>query len=218
MNKTILESKQYNFAVEGQTEKLYFEHLQKLINSDPNAKSHVKFNIKVSKHPTKYAKEIKGINKVTLYYIFDRESEEPIDTKNFVDALKQMAKFQKKYKRVTFKIGYSNLTFELWILLHKKLILNKRKHRKDYLKDINDMFGRNFDNLDKFKSEKIFKQILDEITIADVRFAVSNARKIEKNLLNAGTVKQKIGHFAYFDNNPSTSLHEIIGLILDDVY
>lgn len=64
---------QYYFSVDGETEKLYLEHLQKLINQCQEAKNTVKFIIKVQR-PKEMVKSISQISKITISHIGDMES------------------------------------------------------------------------------------------------------------------------------------------------
>lgn len=50
------ETRQYTLTVEGETEKMYFEWLQKEINTSENAKYKVKINVSIQQFPLSYIK------------------------------------------------------------------------------------------------------------------------------------------------------------------
>ena len=48
-----------------------------------------------------------------------KESEEPIHQDQFYKTLKRMKEAQNLGRQIKYQLGYSNFTFELWIILHK---------------------------------------------------------------------------------------------------
>lgn len=54
-----------------------------------------------------------------VFHICDVESTSPVHTEKFHSILKEM-KEAKTQKNIRYHLGYSNFTFELWIVLHKK--------------------------------------------------------------------------------------------------
>ena len=109
----------YYFSVEGETEKLYFEHLQSLINSSEKAEYSVKFIVKIKKDPREMVKANAFINKVTINHICDVESNSDEHTKIFLSTLDNMKSACSMGKKVSYRLGYSNYAFDLWIALHK---------------------------------------------------------------------------------------------------
>ncbi len=67
------------------------------------------------KNPLKYAKSLTITQKVEVYHFFDYESDEEIHVKGFQDALANMKEAQNIGRQITYKSGYSNFTFDLWI-------------------------------------------------------------------------------------------------------
>ena len=113
------ENRVYYFSVEGETEKWYLDWLQKTINAVPLAKYNVKLDAKIQKDPLARAKGLSILGRTEITHIFDRESEEEIHVKQFQETLDRMKAVQRTGKQITYKLGYSNFTFELWIILHK---------------------------------------------------------------------------------------------------
>ena len=103
------ETKKYYFTVEGETEKWYFEWLQRVINSAPSALYTVKFDCSVQKDPLKRAKSLILLEKTYITHIMDRESEEEIHVRQFETALSRMKAAEKIGKSIKYYLGYSNL-------------------------------------------------------------------------------------------------------------
>ena len=156
---------QYFFSVEGETEELYLKHLQNLINSDENLEFKVKFDIKICKWINKRAKRITAPYKVRCFHICDYESNSKEHKKNFQEILKQINDVKKINKNLNYTLGYSNYTFELWIILHKSKLFSYKGNRRQYLKEINNAYGEKFKSLDQYKEEKNFKRILNKIQL-----------------------------------------------------
>jgi hypothetical protein len=91
-----------------------------------------------------------------LTHWFDYESNEPAHQIQFQTTLGRMRKAQKEKLCEKYNLGYSNFTFELWIILHKSNCYGSFIHRKQYIKPINSTFSENFVNLDEFKHEYNF--------------------------------------------------------------
>ena len=67
----------------------------------------------------KYAKSLVVTGKTEIYHISDYESDEEIHVKQFTETMDNMKKAMGIGKQITYKFGYSNLTFDLWMVLHK---------------------------------------------------------------------------------------------------
>lgn len=113
------EIKKYYFSVEGETEKWYLKWLEDKINEIEKSSYKVKFDIKVQKNPKKRAKQLSVIGKLNIFHMMDFE--ELNNEKSFQDTLTKM-KEAEKIKSIKYILGYSNYTFDLWIILHKKLL------------------------------------------------------------------------------------------------
>lgn len=105
-------TRKYYISTEGQTEKLYFEHLQRLINFSNEAKCKVNFSIKTT-DPKSFVKRINILTNVRIYHIFDVEATDHEYTERFKATLKNMKDAEKLGKNIKYISGYSNLTFEI---------------------------------------------------------------------------------------------------------
>ena len=96
-------------------------------------------------------------------------------------------KIKRERTDLKYTLGYSNLTFDLWMILHRKECNGIFAHKKAYLKEINKAFSKNFISLDKYKEEKNFKNILENyINLEEVEIAIKNAKKIRESKEKSG--------------------------------
>lgn len=217
MSKMKLKKKyKYYFSVEGKNEELYLKWLQNKINNSSNARFKVSFDCQICKNPLKRIKSLVIIGKTDIYHICDYESNEQVHVKEFKDVIDNMKKVKDSGKQITYKFGYTNLTFELWMILHKMDCYTSFDHRKKYLSPINKAFNESFESLDDYKLEANFKRILNTLTLNDVIFAVRRAKNImERNKQNGYKLHEYKG-FKYYKENPSLTIWEAIEKIIKD--
>lgn len=206
----------YYFSVEGETEKWYLDWLQKTINADPNAKCIVKLDSKIQKDPVARAKGLTILGKTEITHVFDRESEEAVHQEQFQTTLERMKQAQGLGKNIKYLLGYSNFTFELWMILHKTDCSGTLTQRRQYLAPLNRAFGEQFENLAQYKHEDNFRRILSKLTLEDVRQAIRRSEVIMERNRENGFVLQKYRGYCFYRENPSLSLWESIKKILID--
>lgn len=206
----------YNLSVEGETEKWYFEWLQKEINTCSTAAFTVSFgSLKIQKDPIKYAKSLTGIGKLTAVHICDKESNDQVHEIQFLNTLKKLKASRTIGKSLKYDLGYSNYTFDLWIILHKADCRRCFADRSKYIGTINSVYGEHFENMDEYKHEGNFRRILSRLTIEDVVGAVNRAKNIrEYNMVNC--TKMSIYGYDYFDENPDLSIQNFVAKVLKD--
>ncbi|MHA6481656.1 RloB family protein [Paenibacillus sp. strain BS8-2] len=215
------DNKQYIYTVEGETEKWYLDWLENEINATLDAKpeSNIKVSIKskIEKNPFKYAKSLPNISKVEVTHLFDYESHEPVHVKQFLETLDKLKEANSiKGKQIKYLLGYSNLTFELWIALHKNNFNAYTEHRSHYLRHVNSAFEEKFSELSTYKEEANFKRMLRKLTLDNVKEAIQRSKTImQRNTEDSLQVLQYKG-FKYFRDNPSLTIHESIEKILKD--
>lgn len=207
-----LQNNKYFFSVEGETEVLYFQHLKKLIYAEEKRIANPVFHIEKSS-PLKYAKKLPVIQSCTITAVFDVEDNDADHMQRFENTLKEMKDSEKIGKAIKYELGYSNIDFELWIILHKKDMFGNISSRSQYLTNINSVFGTKFQGLKEYKVEKNFNKILSQITLEDVKNAITRAEKIinqrkseDKPLISSG--------YEWYERNPSLSVHLAIKKIL----
>lgn len=199
-------TKKYYFSVEGETEQQYLKWLQNTINDISERKYNVKLDLKIEKDPLSRAKGITILEKTEIIHIFDKESEEPIHQDQFYKTLKRMKEAQNLGRQIKYQLGYSNFTFELWIILHKIDFNTPLNHRSQYFSFINRAYEEQFSNLDDYKRENNFKQVLKKLTIYDVKEAIKRAKDImNKNKENGYNLENYKG-YKFYKENPSLSI------------
>ena len=207
-------NKKYFFSVEGETEFLYFQHLQKLIQAVDTRTANPVFRIEKCS-PSKCVKKISVIHPCTITAVFDVEDADVEHRKRFENTLKEMSEAEKLGKTIKFDLGYSNIDFELWIILHKKELFGNVGSKAQYLKNINQIFGTKFEALREYKTERNFSQILSKITLDDVKAAIARAEKITKQRMSEGNPIRTCD-YEWFDKNPALSVHCVIKKILSE--
>ena len=210
------ETRKYYFSVEGETEKWYLDWLQKIINVIPESKYNVKLDAKIQKDPLARVKGMTLLEQTEITHVFDRESEDSIHTKQFQETLDSMSDAEQLGKDIDYKLGYSNFTFELWIILHKVDCNGAKTNRKQYLYDLNKAYGEKFEDLKEYKRENDFKRILKKLTIEDVISAVRRAETIMKRNEESGYRLQQYKGYSFYKENPSLSVWEIVDKILKE--
>lgn len=205
------------FSVEGETEKWYLEWLSKQINNDPQAKAKTNFIIKVEKDPVSFVKGQVVNEKSMFIHLCDFESTEDCHQQNFLRAIDQMTKAAALGKQVNYKFGYSNLTFELWMILHKMDLKQPLAHRSLYLAPLNKAYAKNFIDLHEYKKEANFKNLLASISLHDVVNAITRAKAImsENSELHHYREK-KYKKYSYFEENPSLMVWIYLEKILEE--
>lgn len=209
-------TKKYYFSVEGETEQWYLEWLQNLINNTEKSVCKVSIDCPVKKNPLKHAKSLTVTRKIEVYHFFDYESDEPIHAQRFQHAMDNMKKAEQLGKQIKYKSGYSNFTFDLWIILHMTYCNTSYAHRKQYITRINQVFSEKFENMDEYKKEDNFKRCLNKLKLSHVTDAIERSKKImQKNKENGYTLYQYRG-YQYYKENPSLAVWEAIEKILSD--
>lgn len=222
-NNKRLFNQTYTMTVEGECEKYYFEHLKKLINENKSRIANCQFkpDIAVKKSPLKHAKAFNGLDN-KFFHIQDIEDYYSEEHKkvfyNTLEELKNARKYVKYYK-----LGYTNFSFELWILLHKRDMTHSISNRKKYISIINESYGTNFEHIGDYKEEQNFKKILNQISLDDVYQAIKRAKEIrlcnECETCKAQNQKlEEYCNYTFFTVNPDLDIHEIIETILVDCF
>lgn len=195
---------------------MVFEMAAGSINNTEESVCKVSIDCPVKKNPLKHAKSLTVTRRIEVYHFFDYESDEPIHVQGFQDAMDNMKKAEQLGKQIKYKSGYSNFTFDLWIILHMIDCNTSYAHRKQYITPINKAFGEKFENMDEYKHEDNFKRCLSKMNLSNVIDAIGRARYImQRNQENGYTLLQYKG-YRYYKENPSLSAWEAIEKILSD--
>ncbi len=184
------ENRTYYFSVEGDTEQWYLEWLQRTINAEPTARYTVKLDCKIQKDPVSRVKRMTVVGKTEITH--------------------------NSGKNIKYHLGYSNFTFELWMILHMNECNGVLTHRQQYLNSLNRAYGENFENLEQYKEEKNFKRILGKLTLEHVKQAVHRSETIMRRNEDLGNRLQQYKGYCYYKENPSLTVWEQIKRILQD--
>lgn len=223
MDKGRKESRLFQISVEGiNCEKLYFEHLASLINKSGSNKYNVKVNCRklspksFAKRNAHMAEERRGGKSLPYLHIQDIEDYgDELQRQKFYALLDEIKDTESEFG-IRYKLGYSNYTFELWMLLHVADMNYAVSDRYAYLKPINRYFGRNYASLDAFKSRDEFQGILNEfVTLDSIRAAVKRAEKIAVQNASDGKAQENYKGFRFFRENPDVTVHEIVKIIFE---
>ena len=205
----------YYFTYEGETEGWYLEHLSKLINDENSATHRVSLNKTKSIAPLDYVKTKTLLQETEIYQIVDFEGSEGEFSSRFKALLADMKLAPTINTNAHFNLAYNNLTFELWMVLHKVDCNPPKTNRDDYLQDINRAFEEKFENPKSYKREKNFKRCLKKITLNDVKDAICRAKAIMK-ARNFQHKPQQYNGYCYYEENPSLMIWQPIEKILQD--
>lgn len=205
------ENRVFNFSVEGYTEKWYLEWLAKEINNSRSNKYNAVIKATVNKSPSKYSKYQTYLKGSAYYHICDVEGQTDYDISTFQNVLSELK--SAKQKLIGYKLGYSNLSFELWMILHKNACNGCQTTKDAYLTQLNRLFGKSFLSLDEYKDEDNFKSCLSQLKLADVRSAIGRASSIMQQRTSS-SVPVKYCNEIYFKENPSLTINKVVEEIL----
>ncbi len=208
------ENRTYYFSVEGETEQWYLEWLQRMINAEPTTRYTVKLNSKIQKDPLARAKQLNILSKTEITHIFDYESGEPVHVQQFKTTLDRMKAAQNFGKDIKYQLGYSNFTFELWIIVHKTDCNGALTHRRQYLIPLNQAYDQQFESLDQYKHKDNFNRILDQLNLDNVRNAIQRSKTIMQRNQEVGYILHQYKNYKYYKENPALSIWESIEKIL----
>lgn len=210
------ETKKYYFTVEGETESWYLKWLQDLVNSTEESLYTISIDCQVQKNPVKRAKSLVVTEKTEIWHISDYESDEPIHVKQFRETMDNLKKAMGIGKQIKYQFGYSNLTFDLWMILHKTNCNGTFAHRKNYIDAVNRAYGEHFENMDEYKHESNFKRCLNQLKLENVIDAINRAKSIMQRNKDNGYVLHEYKGYRYYKENPSLAIWKAIEKILAD--
>lgn len=205
----------YFFSVEGETEFWYLKWLENIININENSTHKVSIKCEVQKDPIKYVKKLSVLGKTTIYHLSDYESDDPIHVKQFNTTMDRMKQASSE-KQVKYRFGYSNLTFDLWIILHMIDCNSCIYHRDKYLDIINRAYSESFESMNEYKQENNFKRCLGKLQLCNVIDAIKRAKVIMQRNRDNGYTLHKYKGYEYYKENPSLTVWEAVEIILKD--
>lgn len=127
-----------------------------------------------------------------------------------------MKRAQNLGKQIIYKSGYSNFTFDLWIILHKMDCNSSYAHRKQYITAINRGYNEKFQDMKEYKEEDNFKRCLKKLQLSNVNDAIKRTKNIMKKNEDSGYVLHHYKGYKYYKENLSLAAWEAIEKILMD--
>ena len=206
----------YYFSVEGETEQWYLEWLEAQINANENANYIVKFITKVEKDPVSFIKKLVIQKKTTIWHLSDIEGSSDDQIQTVYNTLGRLKDAKGLGKSIIYKWGYSNLSFDLWMILHKQNCNAELTDVGKYLSHINRVFDEHFESMKEYKEEANFKRCLGKLTFPEVLTALSRAKAIMQRNERDGYHLTQFKGYSYYIHNPSLDLWQPIETILSD--
>ena len=183
---------QYFCVCEGQQEKMYLGRLSRLLKTD---RRRVTFIIKQGLPGSILKQRSIRYDKAVL---FDHDGNKEAFRKGLNACL-----------RAKCDHAYSNLNFDLWLLLHKRNFTSCVSDNRAYVKNIRDAFM--LDKEADIKNQKTLERILGQIELSDVKTAINRAQWIRDHKL-PGDAERICTITCY--KNPDLSIHEFIIKVL----
>ena len=206
----------YYFSVEGETEQWYLEWLEAQINANENANYIVKFITKVQKDPVSFIKKLVVQKKTTIWHLSDIEGSSDDQIQTVHNTLGRLKDAKGLGKSIIYKWGYSNLSFDLWMILHKQNCNAELTDVGKYLAHINRVFDEHFESMKEYKEEDNFKRCLGKLTFPEVLIALSRAKAIMQRNERDGYQLAQFKGYRYYIHNPSLDLWQPVETILSD--
>lgn len=181
--------KEYICYYEGLQEEKYFKRLKELIEKKY-------MNIRVCfKKVEKFEYFVTLKTNIKKIAVFDYDC----DKTNFETKVKKCLKNN-------VNILYSNLNFDLWLILHKEQYTTPVSYNDDYQEKVKEIYK--LPKNANIKTESNIDKILKQIELEDVNYATENAEKIMKKKNKKDYIKIN-GKYGYFPN-PSLSVQDFL--------
>ena len=215
------QNRKFYLSVEGDCEALYFQHLQKLINTCPHADFNAKIVAVRKIKPTSMLKRqgLDAVDKfqgkqVPFFHIQDIEDYHEAEGRRIFQGLIDDLADARKTFNVAYDLGYSNYTFELWLLLHVTDMNAPLADRYHYLNYINRAFGTTYKSLSEYKKADNFCQILkDFITLEAVLKAIERSERLRDRRSKTDSLTEYRG-IRFYADNPDTTVGKVVQYIL----
>ena len=181
--------KEYICYYEGLQEEKYFKRLKELIEKKY-------MNIRVCfKKVEKFEYFVTLKTNIKKIAVFDYDC----DKTNFETKVKKCLKNN-------VNILYSNLNFDLWLILHKEQYTTPVSYNDDYQEKVKEIYK--LPKNANIKTESNIDKILKQIELEDINYATENAEKImkKKNKKDYIKINSKYGYFP----NPSLSVQDFL--------
>jgi len=192
----------YFCVCEGQQEEMYLKRIAFLLKKFPQRV--ITFNT-----TTGLPEEIdKTITMYDCAALFDHDLKE----KEFHRKIETCEKLRRKYhnKKKVYH-AYSNVNFDLWLILHKEDYCKPVFNTHAYINDVRRIYALSPEA--DIKEKDNLEKILSQISLEDVKDAIRRAEQIRSNKLESD--RKLINGVVCYDN-PDFSLHNFIKVVLKE--
>lgn len=197
----------YLCTCDGQQEEMYLKHVAELIKDFP--RKVVKFNTIIDS-PGRLEKEYVDYDGVALFD-FDFKDVEFERNIRLCESLNKKYKSTKRKKGRNIYHAYSNVNFDLWLILHKEEFNHCVGRNDAYIRDVRRIYRLGSDA--NIKNADIINKILRQIDLEDVKDAIRRAECIRNNKMrDDGKI---IGSTVSYPN-PDFSIHAFLRGVLKD--
>lgn len=194
----------YFCICDGQQEEMYLKHIALLIKK--HQERVVTFNT------TQGSAE--GLKKNYTEYdnaaLFDYDFKD-MEFQRKINICAQLQRKNRKSKGKNVYHAYSNVNFDLWLILHKEDFYRPVTSNDAYAADVRRIYklGSEAD----IKEKAVIERILGKISLDDVKDAIRRAEQIRARKLESDCFM--VGSVACY-GNPDFSLHEFLKIVLKD--
>lgn len=193
--------KTYLCLCEGQQEIMYLNHVASLIKDFP--RKVVKFQC-VEDAPYRLSKRYEDYDSAALFDFDFNESEFKKNIQICDELNKQFQPTKRKTGRKIYH-AYSNVNFDLWLILHKEDCNGCVYKNNGYIRDVRRIYG--LSSTDNIKHEDVIQKILKQITLSDVQQAIRRAQRIRRDKdPSDGIVVRNTVYYS----NPDFSIHDFL--------
>lgn len=133
----------------------------------------------------------KSIGKTNKASVFDYDGK----TKKYEEAIDLAKEHQ-------IVLGYTNYCFDLWLILHKENYTQTVKSQDGYVNELRKVYG--LKKGANIKKKEQVEKIVEQISMEDIRFAISNAEKMTSDVKR---IQNKTPQGSDYYDNPDTQLH-----------
>jgi hypothetical protein len=200
----------YQVACEGSQEELYLRHLKKLINQCESRAYNVDFHSYCCGGGNPLAVTIRAGN-ITVYDINSQPRIALFDYDQKDYSFQQALDYCKEKKIIP---AYSNLCFDLWLILHKTRFERCVNQSGQYAPTLRQIY--NLPAETDIKEANVIQRILDQIQLRDVQQAIENTLIICQNNEETGEPRFTPRSMRYF-SNPDLRIHQFVKKVLDQV-
>lgn len=194
----------YYCACEGQQEEMYLKHIERLLKKPQE--------LVVTFNTTQGSAE--RLKKTYTEYdnaaLFDYDFKD-IEFRQNINICEQLQRKSRKRNGKNIYHAYSNVNFDLWLILHKEDFKRPVTSNDAYVADVRRIYK--LDSEADIKKKAVIERILGNVSLGDVKDAIRRAEQIKARKLESDCFM--VGSVACYDN-PDFSLHEFLKIVLKD--